>query len=213
LDIIRINSFEKVGVSLKTTRQIILDYLQGHATATVQELSRSSQVTRADVRHHIGLLVKEGVVEAIGRRGLEGRGRPMLVYSLVRELQLNNLTLLLKALCQSLPDEVREDILWSVAEHLAGNCKPFAGNLTRSLVQAVKRLNEMHYHARWEARSDGPRMIFSHCPYATILADCNSLCHLDTLLLQVLTGHTVELVDCIDLEEHNPTHCVFLVGK
>ena len=198
---------------MKTTRQIILDYLQGHATATVLELSRSSQVTRADVRHHIGLLVKEGIVEPIGKRGLEGRGRPMLVYSLMRELQVNNLTLLLIALCQSLPDEVREEILWRVGEHLAGNCKPFAGKLTRSLVQAVKRLKEMHYHARWEARSDGPRMIFSHCPYATILADCNSLCHLDTLLLQVLTGHTVELVDCIDLEEHNPTHCVFLVGK
>lgn len=198
---------------MKTTRQIILDYLQGHATATVLELSRSSQVTRADVRHHIGLLVKEGVVEATGRRGLEGRGRPMLVYSLVRELQLNNLTSLLTALCQSLPDEVREEILWRVAVYLAGDCRPFAGNLTRSLVQGVMRLNEMYYQARWEARSDAPRMIFSHCPYTAILADCNCLCHMDTILLKVLTGHSVELVECIDVIEDNTAHCVFLIGN
>ena len=44
-----------------------------------------------------------------------------------------------------------------------------AGNLTQRLNACVHLLNEMNYQARWEARSSGPRLVFSHCPYATIL--------------------------------------------
>jgi predicted ArsR family transcriptional regulator len=198
---------------MQTTRQSILDVLLERHTVTVLELSRSLQVTRADVRHHLALLVKEGVVEVVGRSDMEGRGRPMLTYALARPYQPNNIDQLASALLQNLPDGGREAILRQTAISLAGKNKISGGGLAQRLVQAINHLNEMHYRARWEAHADGPRVIFAHCPYTTIVAECPDLCRMDAFLLQALTGQPVRQIARIDVEQQGIKHCIFWVGK
>ena len=135
------------------TRLRILDYLRKQQTASVHELSNALAMTGANVRHHLGVLESNDLIELISQRR-EGRGRPVNVYGLSRRVLGDGLDGLAGAMLEvwlkDAPQAVREAGLRSVALRLGGNNIPGSGTLLpRRLTQAVDRLNELHYQARW----------------------------------------------------------------
>ncbi len=111
-----------------TARQKVLTYLTKNRTASAREISRSTKMSTATVRHHLRVLASDGRLEMESVRGRDGRGRPEKVYSIPRAALGDNLSALADALLTEAGKSVRVDAL---AKRLAGesdferstNCK------------------------------------------------------------------------------------------
>jgi len=80
------------------------------------------------------------------------------------------------------------------------------------LNQTIRRLDEMNYQARWEASSQGPRVILGHCPYAAILAENPELCQMDAVFLSSQLGQAVDQVAKLERGPQGIPHCIFALG-
>jgi len=198
------------------TRLRILDTLRKQQTASVHELSLALGMTGANVRHHLALLESNDLIELVTQRR-EGRGRPVNIYGLSRRVLGDGLDGLAGALFEGLlgdaPEAVQEARLRSVALRLGGGNNPdTATRLPRRLTQAVDRLNDLHYQARWEAGPEGARIILGHCPYAAIIAAHPELCRMDAYLLEQRSGSPVEQVAKLQPSAKGYPFCVFRVS-
>lgn len=176
----------------------ILDYLRQRGSATAEELARALGVSAADVRHHLANLMALSLVEVIGRHPVGGRGRPRTVYGLSLSSMGDNLAtlagILLTAWLGGVEGAQRTARIHALAQSLAWgegkNPQPRAAWGLR-LKQAIERLNELHYRARWEASAHGPRVILERCPYRDLAENHPELCEVDARLLTTLTGSEV----------------------
>lgn len=201
---------------MKTSRQRILEFLELKEVLSAREIANAMHMTAANARHHLRALVDDGVVVNTGQRFVPGRGRPEQMYQLATQALAHNLnvlsaTLLAKSL-RGMDQKERLELMHSLALEIAGETKPVKGtNLGLRLQTAVRKLNGMNYQARWEARARNPRLIFGHCPYATVLAQFPELCMLDTYLAGELTGTQMEQI--AKLIEIGPglRQCIFQV--
>lgn len=192
---------------------LVIEHLKTRRLASAVEISHALRVTPANIRHHLAVLQEEGVVRVAGERAAGGRGRPILLYSLTEQLQAHNLDMLSHTLLQefvaSLPDEERAVTLERVAKRLAGQVEPPSGSLTQRLNGAIRRLNELHYQARWEARRDAPRLILGHCPYAAILSRHPELCQMDAALLECLLAAPISQTARLATDPRGEVYCSF----
>ena len=193
---------------MTTARQKVLTYLSKARTASVREISRSLKLSPATVRHHLRLLVSDGRLELASVRGRDGRGRPENVYSLPRAALGHNLGLLSDALLTEAGSGVRMEVL---ARRLAGDASIPGQPLARRLNLTVEKLNQMNYHSHWEAGSQGPRVVFGHCPYAAIIGKHPELCAMDHALLRELTGQSATQV--FRTGKDGSSVCVFVLGR
>jgi predicted ArsR family transcriptional regulator len=196
-----------------TTRLRILDYFRRHQTASVRELSRMLGMTGANIRHHLAVLESNDLIEVIGQRK-EGRGRPMQVYGLSRRMMGDGLDKLAGALLDAwLRSDVagqQEAGLRAVAVRLAGEIE-IDTPVMKLLVQAIEKLNGLHYQAHWEAGSAGPRLILGHCPYAAIIADHSELCRMDSYFLEARLDSSVEQTAKLQLNDKGLPFCAFVM--
>jgi predicted ArsR family transcriptional regulator len=191
-----------------TTRQKVLTYLSKTRLATAREIARALKISAAAVRHHLRVLVSDGRLELAAMRGRDGRGRPEKAYSLPRSAFGDNLSALSHALLTEADSGFKIEAL---AKHLTGESK-FAGQpLTKRLNLTVEKLNQMNYHARWEAGSEGPRLIFTHCPYAAIIEKHPELCKMDQAILNIWMGQPATQIFKIGKE--GSSVCVFTTGR
>ena len=109
-----------------------------------------------------------------------GRGRPEKVYSIPRAALGDNLSALAEALLTEAGKSVRADAL---AKRLAGESDFERQPIAKRLSLVVEKLNQMNYHARWEAGAEGPRIIFGHCPYMPVVKNHPKLCEMDASML------------------------------
>jgi predicted ArsR family transcriptional regulator len=169
-------------------------------------------MTGANIRHHLGILESNELIEVIGSRK-EGRGRPRNIYGLSRRVQGDGLDRLSGALLETwlggVADEKREGELKLVAENLAGGFYP-GNSIIKNLVRAIERLNEMHYQARWEASPAGSRIILGHCPYAAIVNGHPEICIMDSLLLESMLGPHIEQSVKLQLTDKGLPFCAFV---
>ena len=164
-------------------------------------------MSTATVRHHLRVLTADGRLEPSSVRGRDGRGRPEKIYSLPRATLGTNLAALSEALLAEAGAGIRMD---SLAKQLA-KADNFAGQpLAKRLNLTVERTNGMNYHARWEAGSEGPRVVFNHCPYAAIIEKHPELCKMDEALLKDLVGQPARQI--LKTGKEGSSVCVFLVG-
>jgi len=187
-----------------TARQRVLSYLTKTKAASAREISRSLRMSPATVRHHLRVLASDGRLEMISLRGREGRGRPEKMYSIPRMALGDNLSMLSEALLAEPGSSVRMEML---AKRLAGGSNLKTQPITKRLIGMVEKLNQMKYHARWEAGMGGPRIIFGHCPYAAIIAKRPELCQMDAALLKELFGEELKQIAKI---ENFQGMCVFV---
>ena len=80
----------------------------------------------------------------------------------------------------------------ALAKHLAKDSEFTSQPIAKRLNLTVEKLNQMNYHARWEAGAEGPRIIFGHCPYAAIVGKHPELCEMDTVLVEEYLGRPAE---------------------
>ena len=198
-----------------TARQKVLAYLNKTRTASAREVSRALKMSVATVRHHLRVLVSDGRLEMSSARRREERGRPEKVYSLPRAALGDNLSMLADALLAeagSKPALSGVDVvrIEALAKHLVSESN-FAGQpIAKRLNLVVEKLNEMNYHARWEAGSAGPRIIFGHCPYAAIIEKHPELCRMDEAMLKDLMGQSAEQLSKIGRD--GSSVCIFAIG-
>ncbi len=221
---------------MKTSRQRILDYIRLHRYVTAPEIGRVLRMTPANARHHLSVLADQGVVEVVSDRPGGGKGRPAQVFSLTGQTLSGGLEQLsdaaLDLIENSLPGNEASAALRLLASRLAKgrgkrdtNGGPLAesvaelrqsgprSHLTQRLYGAVSRLNELRYAARWEARSDAPRVILGFCPYARILADHPQLCRMDEFLLEALLQTPAEQVAKLAHDVRGAPYCMFIVRE
>jgi predicted ArsR family transcriptional regulator len=195
-------------MSVTNSRHKVLAYLTRTRTASVREISRALKMSAANVRHHLRILVSDGRLELASGREHEGPGRPEKLYSLPRAALGDNLSALSDALLAEAGTKVRVEAL---ARCLVGESDFASQPIVKRLNLVVEKLNQMNYHARWEAGREGPRVILGHCPYAAIIEKHPELCKMDAALLDDLTGESAEQVSQIGREKSQA--CVFVMGK
>ena len=160
-------------------------------------------MSAATVRHHLRVLASDGRLEITEMRARGGRGRPEKVYSIPRAALGDNLSVLSEALWTE-AGSIKIDAL---AKRLAGESDFKNQIISKRLNLVVEKLNQMNYHARWEAGAGGPRIIFGHCPYAAIISKRPELCKMDAALLKELFGDDFEQIANI---ENFQGLCVFV---
>jgi DeoR family transcriptional regulator, suf operon transcriptional repressor len=193
---------------MTTIRQKVLAHLDKSRAASPREIARALGLSAATVRHHLRVLVADGRLEMASVRRRDGRGRPEKVYSLPRAALGDNLSALSDALLTEAGSGVRMEAL---AIRLAGESNFASQPLAKRLNLTVEKLNQMNYHARWEAGSEGPRLIFGHCPYAAILEKHPELCRMDEALLAEWMGGSA--VQVFRTGKEGSSVCVFMVGR
>ncbi|HET6594695.1 MAG TPA: winged helix-turn-helix transcriptional regulator [Anaerolineales bacterium] len=191
---------------MATARQRLLAYFAKTRTASTREISRALKMSAATVRHHLRVLAADGRLEMTAVRGRDSRGRPEKIYSLPRSTLGDNLPVLSDALLTESGSRVSVEAL---AERLAGGSSSVNQPLAKRLNLTVEKLNQMNYHARWEAGPDGPRILFAHCPYASILEKHPVLCRMDEAMLQKLTGQPARQI--FRTGKDGSTVCVFVM--
>ena len=187
-------------------RQKVLAHLKKIRAASAREIARALNMSAPNVRHHLSVLCSDGRVDALGTavNNREGRGRPEKMYSLSQAALGDNLSALSEALLAEAGSKVRVE---AVAGRLIGDSN-FAGQpIAKRLNLIVEKLNQMNYHARWEAGAGGPRILFGHCPYAAIITRHPELCAMDAALLKELFGDELEQIAKI---ENFQGTCVFI---
>lgn len=189
-----------------TARQKVLAYLNKTRLASVREISRALSIPAANVRHHLRVLVSDGRLETSTVVTGEKRGRPEKVYSLPRAALGDNLSALSDALLTETSLQVGMETL---AQHLAGESDFMDQPLAKRLNLVIEKLNQMNYHARWEAGAEGPRVIFGHCPYAAIIEKHPELCVMDAALLEKLMGQSAKQLTTIG--RNGSLSCVFVM--
>ncbi len=181
-----------------TTRNKIITYLENRGPATAIELSHALKLTPANIRHHLRVLEKEGVIVSIQRGKSTVRGRPAQLYTLTEQQKAHNFDRLCAAFLQkvrSLRQEEIDALLRAIAEGLiAKRDTHLPKNLTQRLISAAKTLNEMSYKVSWEAHREAPTLKFSHCPYASLVDSFPELCKIDLFLLETLMQCPVEVL-------------------
>lgn len=199
---------------MSSTRQQIISMLRNQKYLSAREISRALDLTPANIRHHLSILEQEGVIEPVGRLTSKDRGRPAQVFTLTHQSQSHNLDRLSNALLEELLQNNRRgssnDILARLASRLAQPLPPPSPSLTQRLYQAVQRLNELNYQARWEAHAEAPRIYLEHCPYAMLLPEHPELCQIDQLLLSTLIDHPVTLALKLAKDNHCKPYCLFI---
>jgi len=171
-----------------TARQKVLTYLTKNRTASAREISRSLKMSPATVRHHLRVMASDGRLELETVRRRNGRGRPEKVYSLPQAVLGDNLSVLSDALLTEAGSKVHMDV---VAKRLVGESNFASQPIAKRLNLIVEKLNQMNYHARWEAGAEGPRVHFGHCPYAAIVGKHPELCEMDVNLVSQLISRPV----------------------
>jgi predicted ArsR family transcriptional regulator len=191
-----------------TARQKVLVYLTKNKTASAREVSRALKMSAATVRHHLRVMTSDGRLELSFVRGREGRGRPEKVFSLPQSALGDNLSVLGDAVLTEAGASVN---MKALAKRIAGGSNFETQPLAKRLNLSVEKLNGMNYHARWEAGPQGPRMIFGHCPYASIIEKHPELCRMDESLLNELMGDSATQLFKIGVD--GSTICAFAFGR
>ncbi len=202
-----------------TVRNRVLGYLREHPDASAAQIGRGLGLETPSVRYHLGSLCRDGAIIVAGARGRRTRGRPTKVYRLSERLRGDNLCGLAAALLNELrsrPRPQRAAALGGIVKGLedqVGSVAASQGASAKTLGLLVDRLTALHYEASWEAGSEGPRLLFAHCPYAEIIEAHPELCQIDAGVLERKLGVPVLQLSKIDPRLGGPAHCVFALQR
>jgi predicted ArsR family transcriptional regulator len=198
-----------------TTRQRVLDLVVRRPGASSAQIGRALRLSPAAVRHHLRILRTEGRIVSDGASKGASRGRPPESYRPSAMLLGDNLGLISDRLLRAWPRDqdasAPPEMIAALAEGLLQQLGPVAagGALAGRLADLVAALDGAHYHARWEAGSEGPRIILGHCPYEAILEAHPELCLMDQQALALYTDTDATQLARIDVRGHSVNQCVF----
>ncbi len=203
---------------METSRQQVFDYVRSQRSVTAGDISRALGMTPANARHHLNILQELDLIVATTHRKRAGKGRPARVFRLSEKVSGNNMGLLAAILLEEFYPQAEAENQASrkqkIAKKLAqvSEVQDIPLNQAARLFHAVQRLNQIHYQARWEARSSAPRLIFSNCPYLEISETMPVICEIDAALIQELTGLPASLKEKLAHDSRGGIFCSFQLG-
>ncbi len=200
-----------------TSRQKVQAFLKKQHSASAMQIGRALNMAAPDVRHHLSILLADERIVMLGEIRNKGRGRPVKMYGLSGNALGDNLALLSSGLLDELlkkpSDTKRQAAMHTLAVRLYDQIGRIDQNKhgTKRLATLVEKLNEHHYQARWEAGSEGPRILFARCPYAAIIEQHPELCQMDGFMLEEEMDGQARQLAKIDQKPGGSTHCIFLI--
>ena len=200
---------------MKSTRDKILHVLLSKPRSTINDLADAVGINAISVRHHLGNLEKEGLVEAQEER--HGVGRPRLVYILTDEgmerfptryLQLT--TRLLAQMKESMPAPVVSKLFGQIAEDLAEEYANDMKDLSmEERLDFVKDLLAQEgFTVEWEKKDGNYQIHEISCPYYQIGAAHPEVCTVDQTLISKMLALPANKVQCI---LDGGSHCTYVV--
>lgn len=207
-----------------TSRQRIIEFIDKNQAVTAADISQSLNVTEANIRHHLSILLKNGLIKIIGKKPPRGKGRPSYIYCLSDKFVSETLEMILSAILSEIRAPNTSDItglLSKVAKRIAtvnhdqvkdgfpDHSKPA---ITRRLLFAVDRLQELNYRPHWEAHVDGPKIILGNCPYLNIPVEHPEFCQLDKFIIEQLVSNPVQQTVKLEQDERKIPYCIFQVS-
>lgn len=154
------------------------------------------------VRHHLDILLGEGLVHIPGVRRNRSVGRPQQVYALTEAAieqfpkNFRNLTSnVLEELKEMLPEEQLEELFARVAQRTASELSPLLDgqSVEDRLRRVVEFLNERGYLCRWEPDGEGGYLLsVLNCPYAGVSEAHPELCRMDRTMLELMLDEAPE---------------------
>lgn len=185
------------------TRKTILEILKRQGYATVSEIADRLELAPVSVRHHLDLLIGDGVVYTPRVRRTPGAGRPRQVYALTAEADEyfpNNYRQLaddgLAALKQALSPEQLQAVLREMAERTAAQmpAPAEAESDAERLVSVARFLSEQGYMAGFDEEEGDLILHTCNCPYASLVDPHTELCIMDLMLVSELMGQPAERI-------------------
>ena len=199
---------------MQITRGKILDYLLHNPGTSAGELGRVLEMTPANIRYHLDILLENGEVQISGQRPAGGSGRPIYLYNLSSQTLGDNLLALLEAIFETLQEHTdSEMILELIASNLAKNHMPEKTNPITRYNLAVEYLNRLNYHASWNARPEGPRVELRHCPYHDLALNHPLICQVDQIILSSLFQIPLKLAQKRTFGNNPFSPCIFNPAK
>jgi predicted ArsR family transcriptional regulator len=189
---------------MQKTRQQIIDILNHHGRATVQEIvkqlrqRRGDYITAVTVRHHLNLLQGQNLISTIDTRHQNKPGRPQHIYELTEAAQdhlPSNYQHLIINLIERLEQQLEPTQVNVIFEGIADS---MAAKVDLSLLERLEThqrleavaeyLNSHGYDATWEHSERGFLLHTSNCPYHEVAKENDVLCQMDLRLISALMG-------------------------
>ncbi|MFW6082615.1 MAG: helix-turn-helix transcriptional regulator [Chloroflexota bacterium] len=201
---------------MQATRERILNILKERGQATVQELSRTLDLTTVTIRHHLDTLRRENLVGAPTVRRRKAPGRPQHVYTLTEDAS-NFFPKRYEPLINLVLDEIRtrlsreevKAMMASIGRRIAQDVSvPPGANFEERVSIAVAFLDERGYMAGWELDGSDYLLHVANCPYESVAHQYSEVCGIDRTLLVELMGPTLA-----DLTRRSvpPHHCTYVL--
>ncbi|MBN1317469.1 MAG: DeoR family transcriptional regulator [Anaerolineales bacterium] len=203
------------GHIFQGTRQQILEALKMSGGSTVQSLAETVDVSPVTVRHHLGNLQADRLVNiTLERRSV---GRPHHVYSLSQEGEnqfpqqyLNLSKRLLNQIQKTYsPPEINQlfkGIARDIIEQNIDNLKGKSG--IERLALLLEIMEDEGLMAQWEEENGDIIIQTNNCPYRALIDNHPEVCALDHSLISVILDVPVEKID--SMQEGSP-RCTFKV--
>lgn len=195
---------------MQKTRQDILEYLSDHPRAAASEIARYLDLTPANIRYHLDILIKEGTIQISGERKAGHAGRPILLYNVSSNTLGDNFPHLAKCLLTVVMDNPETDLnLQKIAGAFLENIERQPTRGIKLFNQAIAILDQFNYRASWKATRVGPQVELKHCPYQDLAREDPRICQVDEAILSELLETRMVLVKRRDFGPDPFSPCVF----
>jgi predicted ArsR family transcriptional regulator len=200
---------------MKSTRDKILQTLLKKPRSTINDLAEAVGINPISVRHHLGNLEKEGLVE--GQEERHGVGRPRLVYVLTDEgmerfptRYMRLTSRLISQMKESIPGPMVNRLFGQIAEDLASEyADDIKGLSMEERLDFVKDLlAEEGFTVEWEKKDNQYQIHEISCPYYQIGVAHPEVCTVDQTLISKMLALPVNKVQCI---LNGASHCTYVV--
>ena len=197
-------------------RQRILTFLKEHGQATVIELAQTLELAPVSVRHHLEILLNQGLIRLDGVLRRPSRGRPRHIYVLTPEANAyfpnsyeDLARRLLAEMKKHLPEEQVSDFFHRLAAEAVADDAGEASEGTESrLKHATEVLSDLGYLARWEKLDGASQLHVYNCPYKGLPEEHTELCDLSLEMVSNLLQKTPRRIAHVLAGDHTCSYVV-----
>ena len=157
----------------------IKQFLASGRVATVEQLSRALDLTKADIHYHVHQLLARNEISLTPSRRQSGAGRPARQYQLVKPVPIHLSKLIIASLFeenQLLGQNTtrQSDPCEALARAILASCPSFHTKTlspTVKLNQCVDELAPLGFEIRWQAGKSGPVITVLQEPLSSLIDD------------------------------------------
>jgi len=202
---------------VRDIRQEILAIFKERGQATVADLAAALDRPTVSVRHHMDILLEQGMIRRDGVQQTKSRGRPRHIFVLTKSAngffpsRHEGLAReLLREMKDSLPPEQVVAFFDRLATETASSLsmdprKP----IEERLATVTRFLSENGYLAHWEERDGSGHLLHVfNCPYEGLQAEHRELCDMDLALISRMLQTKVRRVELAVAGNHRCTYFI-----